>query len=184
VHCACRYNNVFALQLIFARGVHVEQPDRNGSTPLHYASRYGHVDLCRQLIERGAHPARKNNAGQTPYDLAESHVVRQFLLPLQFSSERDAGPQRMQSADQQMAYGGAAPMATGYAPQRPVPSFPEHVAYNADGGGVYGQSSPPTAYQPPTYSQPAAPYQSQPIIQQQPSSGAKIIQPGIGRVSA
>lgn len=128
VHAACRYNNLFALQLIFSRGVHCEQPDRNGSTPLHYASKYGHIDLCKHLVERGAFPARKNNLNQTPYDLAESHIVRQYLLPLQFNAERIDAPQaeaptyNYNSTDPNR-FSAPAPPQSAYQPPQPQPSY-------------------------------------------------------------
>lgn len=124
IHVSCRYNNFFALDLIlqqgnlifryntspyicrvvsyglmyfkFNVGVSYDTPDSQGNLPLHYAAKYGHADLCKNLIERGCSPAKKNSNNQTPYDLSESHVVRQFLLPLQLQAEsagQDAGPQ-------------------------------------------------------------------------------------------
>lgn len=69
-------------------GVAVDFPDLQGNTPLHYAARYGHLDLCRILVERGSFAGKKNDQGQTAYDTTECHTVRQYLLPLQFQSER------------------------------------------------------------------------------------------------
>jgi hypothetical protein len=69
-------------------GVPVDFIDQQGNTPLHYAAKYGHLELCRTLIERGAFAGKKNDQGQTAYDTTESHTVRQYLLPLQFQSER------------------------------------------------------------------------------------------------
>ena len=125
IHAACRYNNQFALQLIFGRGVHVEQPDRNGSTPLHYASKYGHLELCKHLVERGAFPARKNALNQTPYDLAESHLVRQFLLPLQFVAEREASESRMRS-DSSSGGGAGGMMSNNYSPYAVPTNYSSH----------------------------------------------------------
>lgn len=114
IHVACRYNNRFALEMIISKGkanhngiyflwhqflsnqshagVPVESVDQAGNTPLHYASKYGHLELCKYLIELGASAGRKNSSQQTPYDVAaEHHTVRQYLLPLQFQAERNAG---------------------------------------------------------------------------------------------
>lgn len=174
VHAACRYNNLFALQLIFSRGVHVEQPDKNGSTPLHYASKYGHLELCKHLVERGAYPARRNNFNQTPYDLAESHTVRQYLLPLQLSAERgEDNPSTGYSGAS--SYGANAGMM--FSNSRPVPpdmaftgtpSAPGTFSASPVVGGETGYpishtgvdlqhtaTSPSAAYQPPVYSNPA-----------------------------
>lgn len=175
VHAACRYNNLFALQLIFSRGVHVEQPDRNGSTPLHYASKYGHLELCKHLVERGAYPARRNNFNQTPYDLAESHTVRQYLLPLQLSAERgeDNAPigygsapysassatiySSARPAPPDMAFAGAS-MAPGNYGASPVPGGDSGYPNPPSGGEQQFQSSSPSAaFHPPVYSGSAAP---------------------------
>lgn len=56
---------------------------------VHYCSKYGHLDLCRWLIGLGCSPASKNQNGESPYDVAENHLIRQYLLPLQFQAERD-----------------------------------------------------------------------------------------------
>ena len=92
IHQACRHNNLFVLELLMSRGVSVEHLDQSGNSPLHFAARYGHHDLCKFLVDRGAFAGRKNASGQTPYDVAHSHVVRQYLLPLQFQSERAEQP--------------------------------------------------------------------------------------------
>ena len=92
IHHACRFNNVFVLELLMSRGVSVEQLDQSGNSPLHFAARYGHYDLCKMLVDRGAFAGRKNASGQTPYDVSQSHMVRQYLLPLQFQSERAEQP--------------------------------------------------------------------------------------------
>ena len=92
IHQACRYNNLFVLELLMSRGISVEFLDQHGNSPLHFAAKYGHHDLCKWLVEKGAFAGRKNVSGQTPYDVAQNHVVRQYLLPLQFQSERSEQP--------------------------------------------------------------------------------------------
>lgn len=56
---------------------------------MHTASRYGHKDLCQYLIENGCIVGKRDNSGKTAYDVAENHVVRQYLLPLQLTFERE-----------------------------------------------------------------------------------------------
>ena len=63
-------------------------PDLQGNTPLHYAAKEDHLDLCRILVDRGAFAGKKNDQGMSAYDIAKSHTVRQYLLPLQFQNER------------------------------------------------------------------------------------------------
>lgn len=100
LHVACKYNNREMVDEITRRGVSVEFLDKSGNTPLHYASKGGYLDLVKYLVDAGASVLRKNNQNQRAYDVAESHVIRQFLLPLQFKAEaeeqnntaRGAGP--------------------------------------------------------------------------------------------
>lgn len=73
--------------MLLSRGVNIDLLDRAGNSPLHYAAKAGAIDLCKLLVERGCSAARKNNSHQTPYDVAQNHVVRQFLLPIQLKIE-------------------------------------------------------------------------------------------------
>lgn len=88
IHVASRYNNTIAIDYIVQRGVPIELADYAGNTTLHYAAKAGQLEACRFLIEHGCSPAKKNNSGQTPYDVTESHLVRQYLLPLIFKYEQ------------------------------------------------------------------------------------------------
>ena len=89
-------------------GVSIDSLDKQGNSPLHYASKHGNPDICKYLVEQGASVVQRNNKQQTPYDVAENHVVRQFLLPLQLKSERSNGdvPADVNSF-QHMLYGGS-----------------------------------------------------------------------------
>jgi Ankyrin repeats (many copies) len=71
-------------------GVAVNSPDSAGNKPLHYAAKHGHPELCKLLVGKGAFPGARNNTGQTAYDVADNHIVRQYLLPLQFQDERES----------------------------------------------------------------------------------------------
>jgi hypothetical protein len=79
--------------LILIPGVPIDLQDDSGNTPLHYAAKYGHHDLCKVLVGKGAFAGKRNNVEQTPYDVSENHIVRQYLLPLQFQSERNSADQ-------------------------------------------------------------------------------------------
>ena len=102
VHVCCRYNNRAMMDEVFSSGVRLDFPSSDGSTPLHWAAKYGHAELVKDLVARGASPAAKNGHGRTPYDMAENHVVRQFLLPLQFKTEEQHQQQQQQL--QQLQY--------------------------------------------------------------------------------
>lgn len=93
IHLACRYNNAFVVELLHSKGIPLNYPDRNKNTPLHYAAKHGHLELCKYLIERGASAGARNLQGETPYDVAVNHIIRQYLLPLQFVQERDGAQQ-------------------------------------------------------------------------------------------
>lgn len=69
-------------------GTNLQLIDQNGNTPLHYASKYGHLELCKYLVESGCQVGVKNKQQQSAYDIAESHLVRQYLLPLVLQAER------------------------------------------------------------------------------------------------
>ena len=71
-------------------GIQVNFADSAGNTPLHYSAKYGHHELCKLLVGKGAFPGARNNVGLTPYDVADNHIVRQYLLPLQFQNERES----------------------------------------------------------------------------------------------
>jgi len=71
------------VELLLSREIHIETLDSYGNNPLHFAAKHGHIDLCKFLIEKGCSVLKRNNYQQTPYDVAQSHVVRQYLLPIQ-----------------------------------------------------------------------------------------------------
>lgn len=123
IHVACRYNNKFALTLLLDKGLSADLPDTSGNTPLHYASKYGNIDICKCLIERKCSAAKRNTQNLTPYDVAENHVVRQFLLPLQLTSEREA--QEAAGINPMSQYG----MPPVYSQQIPT-SAPEYPVYS------------------------------------------------------
>lgn len=168
IHVACRYNNRAALDILLSRGkwiflwmcnsyfclmlmiigTNIQLADQNGDTPLHYAAKYGHLDLCKFLIERGAAVHARNRNKQSPYDLAESHLVRQYLLPLQLAAER--GMPEFQTTQSFGSMGGVAypPSAGSIAtnvPSIPPPAYapPATVQY-----GVQSQLPPSTAVPP------------------------------------
>jgi len=135
IHVACRYNNRFALTLILDKGIPIDLLDTNGNTPLHYASKYGNIDICKCLVERKCSPAKRNAQNATPYDVAENHVVRQFLLPIQLSSEREA--QEALGIDPMSQYGMPPMLGTEYpvysvgvSQQIPTGAAPEYPVYS------------------------------------------------------
>ena len=126
--------------------------DSAGNTPLHFASKYGNIDICKLLVERGCSPGKKNSKNQTAYDVAESHVVRQFLLPLQLKAEREA-------------QGGLNPSQMGYG------GYPQQQQFGS------GQAAMPSGvYEPQqSYSVPAGASQITPVA---PASGGTLQTPG------
>lgn len=110
-------------------GTSIQLADQNGDTPLHYAAKYGHLDLAKNLVERGAAAHSRNKNNQTPYDIAESHLMRQYLLPLQLSAER--GMPEFQQAPPYTNLGGISfpPPAT-LSGITPAPVYSPPVQYN------------------------------------------------------
>lgn len=150
IHASCRYNNVYAFNLISSQGVHVETLDSQGNSPLHYASKYGHFDMCKLLVERGCSPAKKNNLNKTPYDVAESHVIRQYLMPLQLQSE--SASQDGSSIHPGINFGGS-------------PMYMQQPSVHSD-SQAYTHTLPPS----PQHLQPMGAYPPPPGVQPPPSS--------------
>jgi hypothetical protein len=128
-------------------GIPIEMLDIHGNSTLHYAAKAGHLDLCKVLIERGCSPARKNQHNQTPYDATDSHLVRQYLLPLIFKYENG---QMSQIPTQDPSYGLMEQHSYNnqsvYPPsQEKKAEIPSQPVYN------------PPSYPPVSYSQPAIP---------------------------
>lgn len=121
-------------------GVDINLLDKNRNTPLHYASKFGNIDVCRYLVALNCLTGSRNTSGQSPYEVAESHLVRQYLLPLQFQEEArhpDAIAQQAQPQDP-FALGGRSQVPTNVAPP-PVFSPPNTPSA---GGGNLSANSP------------------------------------------
>ena len=198
IHVACRYNNRYALDMLLARGTNIHLPDQSGNTPLHYAAKYGHLDLCKYLIEKGCQVAYKNKQQQSAYDVAESHLVRQYLLPLFLQADRQDGApippppmgmgMGMQQSHVQMqpAYNPAAvnpPMPVSQPQQSMYPPFPN---FSSNQQLPTLSTSQPTATNPninvpPMQIYTPAPYYSAPQQSKPAATGGatnRIIQPG------
>lgn len=126
---------------------------------VHFCSKYGHLDLCRWLIGQGCSPVTRNSSGQTPYDVAENHLVRQFLLPLQFQAERDSNGKEYIGAGGSAAQGPAIPVENGplyeaaNSLMAPRPAYPGYVTVPS-GTGYPPAVSP---HMPPFQAVPPAP---------------------------
>jgi hypothetical protein len=119
----------------------VDIPDTNLNTPLHYAAKYGNIELCRLLVEKGASVISRNDQRQTPYDVAESHVVRQYLLPLQLQFERQTAQDAYSFAPSAQMYSGA-PVYGGTSTPSPGPLPPLPVAAPSSSGSAGPPSAP------------------------------------------
>lgn len=109
----------------------VDLLDNTGNSPLHYAAKYGHQDLCRLLVGKNAFPGKRNDKGETPYDVSESHTVRQYLLPLQFQSERNPSGNGSTDTANNIDIASAQSTNANYSSsinqiQTPYSSFPSH----------------------------------------------------------
>jgi len=73
------------------QGLSASEADQRGNTPLHYACEGGSLDMVKHILGKQVDVLARNGANQTPYDCAESHVVRQYLLPIQLRVENERG---------------------------------------------------------------------------------------------
>lgn len=76
VHNAAINGNVNAIKCWFASGVNIDEPDRNGITPLMIAVRLLHVDCVVELIELGANLNRTNVFGGTALHRVAASTIR------------------------------------------------------------------------------------------------------------
>lgn len=130
IHVACRYNNRYAVDFVLSRGTNIQLLDQNGNTPLHYAAKYGHLDMCKYIVEKGSKTHLRNKQNQTSYDIAENHLVRQYLLPLVLTGEREvaeASGVPIPGADFGFS-GGSAPYTTYMSAPPPPPPMAGYLA--------------------------------------------------------
>jgi ankyrin repeat protein len=84
--CELGFEQILALLLDHGGDFLLEQPDRDGNTPLHIASLYGFFPCVKLLLETAAEVMAVNRKGLTPYNLASSrghHQVGLLLLEYQ-----------------------------------------------------------------------------------------------------
>jgi len=74
------------------KGARIDVRDSQGNTALHYAAKYCHLELCKFLVTQRVPVPTRNSNNQTAYDVTDNHVIRQYLLPLQFQSEQQQQP--------------------------------------------------------------------------------------------
>ena len=189
IHLAARFNNKDVLDSLTNKGVSIHLLDTQGCTPLHYACKYGHVGMCKYLIDQGANILTKNHAGQSAYDVAESHSVRQYLLPLTFKEESElqgtpqgeqyvyANPFAANTRDTSTEYlsstGGSGAPAPG-----PPPMMGAAVGLGGSDSNPYAASA--GSLQRPTYAQYTNPYAQPdpvPVSAQQPQQAVPEVVP-------
>jgi hypothetical protein len=138
---------------VFSLGTNIQLLDQNGNSPLHYSAKFGHLELCKYLIESGCHVGLKNKSNQTAYDLAESHTVRQYLLPLVLVADR--GGSAPDNSTYVYSEGYAAPMVSSYQVPGPPPSgMPPVNNYQ----NTYASTPPPLHQTPPPSHPPQSSY--------------------------
>ena len=154
--------------------------DSSGNTPLHYAAKYGNYEMAKFLISRGCPASTKNTQHQTPYDVSDNHVIRQYLLPLQFQSERDSGSGKDAFAQYNTGAYPGPQMATTTYMLPPTVEIPQHTPAPPGAYSHPGISSPPIhgSSVPPPYPTASSAYQQQPTTPALPYSG-NIMQPNL-----
>ena len=172
LHLACRFNNKEVLDALTNKGVSIFLLDSVGNTALHYAAKYGHIEMCKYLVDQGAtkQVITKNKEGRTPYESAESHKVRQYLLPLQYKVEPEANAaaavaggcdiSNQWGGSQNNQYAASIQENISHAvqePPAPPPVAPQGVDYSS--GNPYASSH--SSLQHPTYAEYSNPFAQQ-----------------------
>ncbi len=67
---------VETIRCLLDAGAHINDPDRNGATPLHRAVRTRSVAAVRCLLDAGCDPVVRNKPGSTPFHLAVQNTGR------------------------------------------------------------------------------------------------------------
>jgi ankyrin repeat protein len=70
-------------------GADIDQPDRDGKTPLIFATLNGHVKIMKLLIDAGANPFLKDQIGRTARAWAETASGSPSLAVLLLAAERN-----------------------------------------------------------------------------------------------
>ncbi len=84
--CELGFEQILAFLLDHGGDFLLEQPDRDGNTPLHIASLFGYLPCVKLMLETAAEVMAVNRKGLTPYNLASSrghHQVGLLLLEYQ-----------------------------------------------------------------------------------------------------
>ncbi len=127
IHTACQAGNQEMINMLLEMGADMESKDKYGNGLLHAAAKGGKLDTVKFLLGRGADVSRRNTSRQTAYDVAESHIVRQYLLPLQLRAEPEPATGSLAAVhnpDVIRDYSNLAPPPT--APAYSVPAAPPH----------------------------------------------------------
>ena len=75
------------MEFLLDHNAALEDKNDQGYTALTYASYVGQEESCRYLVNRGANLVAQTSGGKIPSDLADTLMIKQFLLQAAERSE-------------------------------------------------------------------------------------------------
>ena len=78
-HWAAKFSDIKMMEILISFGMHHNQKDFKGRTPLYLAAINNKKDMCKYLLKNHANPFLKDKNDKTPEDVAGSWELKYFL---------------------------------------------------------------------------------------------------------
>ena len=78
-HWAAKFSDIKMMEILISFGMHHNQKDFKGRTPLYLAAFNNKKDMCKYLLKNHANPFLKDKNDKTPEDVAGSWELKYFL---------------------------------------------------------------------------------------------------------
>eukprot|EP00051_Salpingoeca_urceolata_P021396 m.335144 g.335144 ORF g.335144 m.335144 type:complete len:100 (+) comp19790_c2_seq5:384-683(+) len=79
LYCAAWNNHASTAEILISHGADLDQPNKNGWTPLHAAVRGGAPLTLQMLLDSGVNVDATNNVQQTANDMATDPEIKAIL---------------------------------------------------------------------------------------------------------